>query len=310
MIKIKDLKKNYGTFQALKGISFEIKKGEVLGLLGPNGAGKTTTMKILTGLLSMTDGEVTIDGNNLKKETTKIQKKIGYLPENTPLYPELNVYEHLDFVAESHGITDDKKEKAIKETIEACGLTDRLYFNISELSKGYKQRVGLAQALIHNPAILILDEPTTGLDPNQIVEIRDLIKEIGKTKTIILSTHIMQEVEATCDRVIVLREGEIVAKGTPKELAKGNNKGKHITQITIKGTKKAILSALKIDGIDKVKTEESTTKGTYSFSIYSEEDMRSTITKAIVKKDLELLEISTKESSMEEVFQDLTKNKT
>lgn len=307
MINIQDLRKTYHHFHALKGISLEIKKGEILGLLGPNGAGKTTTMKIITGFLDMTSGTVEINGKTHVRKSTEIQKEIGYLPENAPLYTDLNVHEHLDFAAASHGMIGAEKSNAIKEAAKICGLSDRLYFDISELSKGYKQRVGLAMSLIHDPQILILDEPTTGLDPNQIVEIRELIKHIGKKKTIILSTHIMQEVEATCDRVVVMNEGKIVASGTPEELMAGDAGESVMIRITVKGSKKAVKDALSSIEDIVIKDGETITRGIYDWLITAKEDKRAQIAAAIIKAKLDLLGLSSDKQSMEQVFQHLTK---
>ena len=307
MIVVKNLKKSYGNFLALKGISFEVKKGEILALLGPNGAGKTTTMKIITGFMASSEGDVFLDDISITDHALENQAKLGYLPENTPLYHDLNVYEHLDFSSEVHGITGIKKEKAIKDAIKACGLEKHLYFNISELSKGYKQRVGLAQAIIHDPEFLILDEPTTGLDPNQIIEIRELIKNLGKKKTIILSTHIMQEVEAMADRVVVINEGKIAAEGTPKDLIKESD-GTHNTSITVKGLQKDVIKVLEsVEGVNSVKKLKALEKEVYVYSVVSNEDIRMNLNKAIVKADLDLLEIKTEQKSMEDVFHNLNK---
>ena len=307
MISVKNLQKNYGEFEALKGINFEVKKGEILALLGPNGAGKTTSMKIMTGFMNADKGKVELDGEILTETSVlRLQNKIGYLPENAPLYPDLNVYEHLEFTAKVHGIPTDEKEKAIRRVVGTCGLEEKLFFNISELSKGYKQRVGLAQALIHDPEILILDEPTTGLDPNQIIDIRNFIKSLQKEKTIILSTHIMQEVEAVADRVVVINEGQVVAEGTPDELMRGRE-STHKTKVMIRG---CAITAQK--SIEKVGNLENITKESHStdmvlFTVFTSDDKRSDIARAIVGSDLELLEMITERQSMEDVFQELTK---
>lgn len=307
MISIKNLSKNYGSFPALKGVSFEVKQGEILGLLGPNGAGKTTTMKIMTGFLEKSGGEVEMKGIEISRDTSNIQKSIGYLPENTPLYSDLNVYEHLEFAAEVHGLHGVEKEKAIREVAKTCGLTDRMYFQISELSKGYKQRVGLAQALIHDPDILILDEPTNGLDPNQIIEMRELIKSLAKKKTVILSTHIMQEVEATCDRVIMLGKGEVVAEGTPKDLTQGKDHHHLLIEVIAKSTKSALTEALDMKEVIAIRDEGSAARGLHAFSITTTEDIRPMILKKLIQAKIEVYEFSLKHQSLEEVFQELTK---
>lgn len=218
MIEVKDLVKNYGTFPAVKGVSFSIGKGEIVGLLGPNGAGKTTIMKVLTCYHYPDGGSAVLNGYDAVREPLQVKHQIGYLPEMAPVYTDLNVYEYLNFIAEARGIADGEKAQRIEKTAAECGLTSVLYKEIGNLSKGYRQRVGLAQAIIHEPEILILDEPTTGLDPNQIIEIRNLIKKIGKEKTVLLSTHILQEVEAVCDRVLIVNDGLIVAEGTTEEI--------------------------------------------------------------------------------------------
>jgi ABC-2 type transport system ATP-binding protein len=219
MIEVHDLKKNYGDFSAVKGISFSIRKGQITGLLGPNGAGKTTTMRMITGYLKPSAGGIVVDGISIEDDQIAVKRKIGYLPESAPLYGEMLVHDYLHYVAGMHAL--DNAAERVRESARLCGLLEVMHKPVSELSKGYKQRVGLAHALIHDPEILILDEPTSGLDPNQIIEIRSLIREIGKSKTIILSTHILPEVEATCDRVIIINQGDIVADGPTSELQQG-----------------------------------------------------------------------------------------
>jgi len=307
MIEVKDITKDYGTVKALKGISFSVKPGDIVGLLGPNGAGKTTAMQIITGYLKPTAGDVEIGEKDIKKHREEIQRQIGYLPELTPLYPDLNVYEHLEFAAESHGITGEKKEKAIAKVVETCGLKEKLYADISELSKGYKQRVGLAQALIHDPDILILDEPTTGLDPNQIIDIRNLIIELGKKKTIILSTHIMQEVDAVCNRVVMIKHGEIVADGTVKDL-KHDQKTGFQTKVTVKGPIDAVRVLFEeIESVIRIDAKELADHESAEFIIASEDDIRSEISKKVINGGHDILEISSSEVTMEEIFHKLTK---
>ncbi|UTA68090.1 gliding motility-associated ABC transporter ATP-binding subunit GldA [Emticicia sp. 21SJ11W-3] len=219
-IKVQHLSKVYGTQKAVDNISFEVKKGEILGFLGPNGAGKSTTMKILTGYIPATEGTAEVSGFDVKTAPIQVKKNVGYLPEHNPLYLDMYVMEFLSFAGSLYGLKGRDLEIKIDNTIERVGLGLEKHKKIGQLSKGYRQRVGLAQALIHNPDVLILDEPTTGLDPNQLVEIRDLIKHIGKDKTVIFSTHIMQEVEAICDRVVIINRGKIVADSTLSELKK------------------------------------------------------------------------------------------
>lgn len=220
MVKVSQLTKFYGTQKALDSISFEVQPGTILGFLGPNGAGKSTTMKILTGFIPQSSGTVNIGGFDINSQSIEARRIIGYLPENTPLYTDMYVKEYLDFVAGVHEIPASQRKEKIEKMISITGLEREQRKKISELSKGYKQRVGLAQALIHNPKILILDEPTSGLDPNQLAEIRSLIKELGKDKIVILSTHIMQEVEAVCDRVIIINQGKMVANDSTQNLLK------------------------------------------------------------------------------------------
>ena len=233
MIEVSNLGKRYGALEAVKGVNFTINPGEVVGLLGPNGAGKTTIMKILTCYMFPTYGTARINEWDIFERSLEIKKLVGYLPENAPLYMDLNVLEYLGFMAESRCLKGKQKKERIERAVEECGLQSVVYRGIDAISKGYRQRTGLAQAILHNPEILILDEPTTGLDPNQIAEIRDLIKRLGKEKTVILSTHILQEVEATCGRVLILNEGQIVAKGTPEEINR-EMKGEVVLEVLLK----------------------------------------------------------------------------
>jgi ABC-2 type transport system ATP-binding protein len=218
MISVRNLSKAFGPTVAVDDISFEVRRGEVLGFLGPNGAGKTTTMRILTCYMSPDSGAATVAGFDVVDESLEVRRRVGYLPENAPLYLDMDVVAYLRFVADVRGIPGSEAPRRIRKMVEVCGLESVLGRNVGDLSKGFKQRVGLAQTLIHDPDILVLDEPTTGLDPSQIIEIRELIKEIGKERTVILSTHILPEVEATCSRVLIINEGRLVASGTPEEL--------------------------------------------------------------------------------------------
>ncbi len=307
MIKFKNITKKYGNYLALDDVSFSIKKGKVTALLGPNGAGKTTSMKILTGFLESSSGIVEIDGKVLTaKNKSEIQKKIGYLPENAPLYPELNVWEHLDFSAKIHGIPPEKRQKAISKVSNLCGISEKLYFDISELSKGYKQRVGLAQAIIHDPEILILDEPTTGLDPNQILEIRDLILSWRSKKTILLSTHIMQEVEALADDVIVIDHGKVIKETAKSKLNSQSNEEDILKiKVSIDGTKKDLKKAEKHLITLKEITVISNVDNT--LIIESISDCRPDIARELIKADIDLLELMLHQSSMEDIFINLTK---
>lgn len=234
MIEVNDLSKSFGYTLAVDNISFDVKKGEILGFLGPNGAGKTTTMRILTCYIPADNGSAKVAGFDIFKESIEVRKRVGYLPESAPLYQDMGVIDYLKFIATIRGIPCNKRRAKIKDMIQVCGLVEQAHKTIGELSKGYKQRVGLAQTLIHDPEILILDEPTSGLDPIQIIEIRDLIKEIGKEKTVILSSHILPEVQATCTRIIIINQGRLVGSGTPQELAE-QSKGQETIYITVRG---------------------------------------------------------------------------
>ena len=259
MIEVEDLSKKYGSFEAVRGVSFSVGRDQVLGFLGPNGAGKTTIMKILTGYHFPSRGKVCIDGVFLEENPVEIKKRIGYLPENNPLYGDLSPEEYLNFIASVRLIPGEERQKALNSAITACGLEEVRAQRIDSLSKGYRQRVGLAQAIIHNPPILILDEPTSGLDPNQIIEIRSLIRELGKSKTVILSTHILQEVEAVCSRVLILNEGRIAAQGTPEEIAKTMKAASTDTwELYLRGAEpEALATRLKLPGREtgEIKTE-------------------------------------------------------
>src|SRR6266567_1902826 len=220
MIELRNLQKSYGETQALKGVSFSISQGEVVGLLGPNGAGKTTAIKIMVGFLLPTDGSATVAGLDVVSHPLEVQERIGYLPENAPLYHDMLAQEYLDFMADMRGLDEGARRRRLREVVAECGIQQVLTRQIGHLSKGYRQRVGLAAAILHDPEILILDEPTTGLDPNQIVEVRQLIRRMGKTKTVILSTHILSEVEATCDRAVILIDGQVRADGTLEQITR------------------------------------------------------------------------------------------
>ena len=233
-IVVENLTKKYGAQRAVDDISFKVKTGEILGFLGPNGAGKTTTMKAITTYLTPNEGNIYVGDFSVNDKPEDVKKSIGYLPENNPLYSDMPVLDYLKFVAKLQGIEKSKIKGKLLEMIRITGLEGEKHKKINELSKGYKQRVGLAQALIHDPEVLILDEPTSGLDPNQIVEIRELIKKIGREKTVILSSHILAEVEATCDRILIINKGKIVADGTSKDLRK-QSEGREILKIKIEG---------------------------------------------------------------------------
>ncbi|KKQ61593.1 MAG: ABC transporter related protein [Parcubacteria group bacterium GW2011_GWE2_38_18] len=309
MIEIKDLVKKFDQTKVLDHISFSVKKGEILGFLGPNGAGKSTTMKIITSFWPATSGTVEVDGIRVDKDALATRSKIGYLPETVPLYDEMTVEEYLKFIAEVRSIDEKNISTRIKEVVESCGLKKVLHRPIDELSKGYRQRVGLAQAIIHEPDILILDEPTTGLDPNQIVEIRDLIKKIGQEKTVIFSTHILSEVSATCDRVIIINNGKIVGEGTPDELTK---KASHneLIYVKIKGEKDKILKKLdQLENITKIELIDSESEDINGYEIKGKHgiDLREELSKAIMESGWSILEFNRKSVSLEDIFRELTK---
>ena len=305
MIRLQNLTKDYGSVCAVDHVNFEINEGEILGFLGPNGAGKTTTLRMITCFLSPTSGNIEVENMNIKDKQIEIKKLIGYLPEHNPLYIDMTVYDYLKFIADIREISNFSSR--IKEVIKQCGLNGVVHKPINTLSKGYKQRVGFAQAIIHDPKILILDEPTSGLDPNQIVEIRELIKELGKEKTLIISSHILQEVQAVCDRIVIINEGKIVADGSTAELQSAfQNKTKLILELV--APENEILeisqnvnetSILSISSLDEI---------TFSVEIEfdSAKDKRAEIYNFIKSKKWTLLEMHRRSISLEAVFRNLT----
>ena len=307
-IVVENITKRYGAQKAVDDVSFTVKTGEILGFLGPNGAGKSTTMKAITCYLMPNEGDVKVGGNSIKANPEAIKKSIGYLPESNPLYPEMPVIDYLKFIAELHDIEKDKVKDRIREMVRVCGLEGEKHKKIGELSKGYKQRVGLAQALIHDPEVLVLDEPTTGLDPNQIVEIRELIRQIGQEKTVILSSHILAEVEATCDRILIINRGKIVADGTSSELRK-KSQGKEILKVTIEeGDKNEVFKALL--GIETVDMVDFISKSDNTYEIQSKvgESSKRAVFKLCVDKGWYLTELTPTETKLEDIFRELTAN--
>jgi ABC-2 type transport system ATP-binding protein len=297
---VENLSKIYGTQHAVDNISFEAKKGEILGFLGPNGAGKSTTMKILTCFIPQTSGKASVFGFDIETEPMKVREKIGYLPENNPLYKDMYVQEYLLFIAGLHKVSN--KKAAVDEMIERTGLGPERHKLIQALSRGYKQRVGLAQAMLHNPDVLILDEPTSGLDPNQLVDIRNLIKELGKEKTVIFSSHIMQEVQALCDRVIIINKGRLVANDSIEDLRR-KVAGETIVTVEFQGNSN--IAALK--NIKNVKDVKQLTNTSFQLFTSSESDIRPDIFRYAVDKGLVLLEMHKENSTIEDIFQKLTK---
>lgn len=300
-IRVSHLTKIYGQQRAVDDISFTIEKGEIVGFLGPNGAGKSTTMKIATGYLPPSLGTVLVDELNVEASSLKVRKTIGYLPEHNPLYLDMFVHEYLHFVGKVYGLTTSKLKSRIAEIISLCGLTKEQNKRIEELSKGYRQRVGIAQALIHDPSVLILDEPTTGLDPNQILEIRRLIKEVSKNKTVIFSTHILQEVQAICDRVIVINQGKIVADDSIESLLKRRGTSPIVVVEFEGNVSEEILQLL--PGIKSVHRVSQS-----SFRVESHEgiDLRAEIVRLAADHSLALVGLKQEETSLEEIFRQLT----
>ncbi len=299
-IRVKNLTKIFGQQRAVNNISFEVNEGEILGFLGPNGAGKSTTMKIATCYLPPSEGTIEICGEDVRHNPINVRKNIGYLPEHNPLYLDMYVHEYLNFAGSIHFKKKGERKHIIPDIIEKCGLTREQNKKIGALSKGYRQRVGLAQALLHDPRVLILDEPTTGLDPNQIIEIRNLIKNSSKNKTVIFSTHIMQEVQALCDRVIIINKGEIVADATPEELKKVNTSPKIVVQFDRQIDTDHFAKAIKAE-----KTED-LAQNKYRIFQSGSEDIRPAIYQYSTDQKLTLLQLTEEESNMEDIFRLLT----
>ncbi len=298
-ISVSKVTKFYGSQAALNDVSFEVDSGQIVGFLGPNGAGKSTMMKIITGFLSPSSGEVAVCGHKINEDPILYKSKIGYLPEHNPLFPEMYILEYLEFISNIYKIKN--KRKKISEVVEMTGLTPEINKKIGELSKGYRQRVGLAQALIPDPEVLILDEPTTGLDPNQISDVRTLIKELGKSKTILLSTHIMQEVQAICERTIIINKGKLIADAHPNELEKLTTSNSNLIEVIFnKEIDRDKL--LEIPGVIDA-TEKN---GIWTFHTSLSEDVRPSIFNFAVKENIILLEMKQQKQSLENIFQDLT----
>lgn len=307
MIKIKNLTKNYDDVKAVKSISFDLEDAQIVGFLGANGAGKSTTLKMITGYLAPTSGNVFVDGKNIIDDCIEIQKEIGYLPELNPLYTEMKVHEYLKFNAEIRHIVGDDFKEALTRVVSECGLQGVVHKTIGNCSKGYKQRIGLAAAMIHDPKILILDEPVTGLDPNQIVEIRELIKKVGKKKLVLMSSHILQEIQATVDRIIIINNGEIIADGTSKELIDG---AKDLTTLTLSvensddSTIENIKATIPSITLKSTKKVESIT--TLIFEYSGKSDPRRDIFKYAVENNWTVLEMSETKQNLEDIFRNLT----
>ena len=312
-IAVRNLTKVYGREKAVDSISFDVKTGEILGFLGPNGAGKTTTMKIITCYMPQTEGSVEVDGLDIGDHSLEVRRKIGYLPEMNPLYLDMNVLEYLEYCARLHAMGGDQVRQRQKEMVDVCGLGDVRHKDIGELSKGYRQRVGLAQAMIHDPEVLILDEPTSGLDPNQIVEIRNLIRKLGRAKTVVLSTHILSEVQATCDRVIIINEGAIVADGTPNELQRSFHGSEAVSlELKVKSSNPMDDLFPKLKAIQNVESVEfrGSDGDAHKFLVQSvkDSDIREDIFRKAVAEQWVLLELNRQSTSLEEIFHKLTRS--
>lgn len=304
MLEIKDLTKIYGTQHAVDNISFSVGKGEIAGFLGPNGAGKSTTMKMATCFIPPTSGTIKVGDYDVVEQSMEVRKLVGYLPEHNPLYLEMYVHEYLEFVGSLYDIKGAKLKSAVIDAVDRVGLQIEQNKKIGALSKGYRQRVGLASALLHDPQVLILDEPTTGLDPNQIVEIRQVIKNIGKEKTVVFSSHIMQEVQAICDRVIIINHGKIVADGTLSELKKQGGEGQLLTISFAEAINEQLFKGLK--GLVYFKNIGN---NTFEIKASPKADLRAPLLEIVATEKLNLLSLAQKENSLEHIFQELTQVK-
>lgn len=303
MIQVNGLVKDYGARRALQGITFDAKQGEIVGFLGPNGAGKTTTMRILTGYMPPSDGEAIVAGYDVVEESLEVRKRVGYLPETVPLYNDMTAVEYLKFMADIRNIPD--AEDRAYEVLDEVNLGDRANSFIGTFSKGMRQRVGLAQAMIHRPEVLILDEPTIGLDPVQVVEMRKVIKEIGKDRTVLLSTHILTEAQNMCDRVLIINKGKIVTEDTPENL-QAHLMGSQRVMLKVRGDADGLEAAVKkVKGTRNIEVKDS---DSVEFEFASGQDVRPQVAKAIVQAGYELIELRPLGMSLEEIFIELTQN--
>ncbi len=310
-ITVRNLTKSYGAQKAIDDISFKVEKGEIVGFLGPNGAGKTTTMKILTCFMRPDSGDATIEGHSIHEDTMEIRRRVGYLPETNPLYHDMNVLDYIEYAGKLQHLQGEELARSVRRMVEICGLGDSRHKDIGELSKGYRQRVGLAQAMVHDPDVLLLDEPTSGLDPNQIIEIRNLVKELGREKTVVLSTHILPEVQATCNRVLIIHEGKIAADGTLDDLQK-RFQGADEIRVEVKpngASPEGIAASLKsIEGVTHV--EKTGGDNELAFVVYASPgvDLREPVFRTAVKNNWVLLDMHRSGTSLESVFQKLTRS--
>jgi ABC-2 type transport system ATP-binding protein len=310
-VSVSNLSKSYGDAKAVDTISFDVHAGEILGFLGPNGAGKTTTMRIITSYLSPSSGTVKIEGRDVQKESLEVRKLVGYLPEQNPLYLDMNVLEYLEYAAQLQGVSSSMIHQRRREMVYVCGLQEMKHKDIGQLSKGYRQRVGLAAAMIHDPRVLILDEPTSGLDPNQIVEIRSLIQNIGREKTVILSTHILPEVQATCNRVIIINRGKIVADGPIADLQRNLHGGERVMMEIETGEGDSFdLLAVQVKSIPAVSgvslVEQNNRIKRFSVETMQATDIRKELFQLCVARGWTLLELHREQTSLEDIFRQLT----
>ena len=307
MISVSNLSKNYGNVKAVDSISFDLKDGEVVGFLGANGAGKTTTLKMITGYLVPTNGEIKVNGLDIVDNTSEIQEMIGYLPELNPLYTEMRVYDYLEFLGSIRNIKGSDFKQALSRVVDKCGLSGVVHKVIADCSKGYKQRIGLAAAMIHDPKILILDESVTGLDPNQIVEIRSLIKSLGKEKLVFMSSHILQEIQATVDKIIIIDKGKIVANGTNEELMSDFMGNVSLEMEVMKATKKSAQELqAKIPSVKFISMEKSGGVQKVNFEYPKDKDPREDIFKYAVKSKWVILKMMPQTTNLEDIFRNLT----
>lgn len=306
MVEVQDLTKYYGNFMAIEGVSFTVRKGDILGFLGPNGSGKTTTMRIATGYLPPTSGTVRIAGYDIQTQSLEARRRIGYMPETVPLYTDMTVEDYLEFMGTIRGVPRKRLQQRINEVIDIVRIHEYRSTHIGKLSKGYRQRTGLAQAILHEPEVLILDEPTIGIDPIQVVETRHLIRELGKEHTILLSTHILPEVSMVCNRVVIIHEGRVVAEDTPANLAE-RLKGTERIELEVRGPAKEVMPLLRgLRGVTEVRRVGEGESGTYIVESRRGADLREQIAQAIVSKGWGLLKLNPASLSLEEVFLRLT----
>ena len=306
MIEVQDLTHYYGPYAAIEDVSFDVQRGEILGFLGPNGAGKTTTMRILTGFMPPTRGQVTLDGNDIVEQSLEVRKRVGYLPETVPLYTDMTVSSYLKYMGTLRKMPSRNIKRRIGEVIDVCRLEDYRNTLIGKLSKGFRQRVGIAQAILHEPEVLVLDEPTIGIDPIQVVETRRLIQDLGQAQTVVLSSHILPEVSMICDRVLIIHEGRIVAEDTPSNLAERLQGTEHL-EVEVGGPVPQVLSALRrVPGVTSVSHRSFQGRELYSVQAKQGEDLRDEVSRAVISNEWSLLSMQSVGMSLEEIFLRLT----